>query len=194
MPRPKMYRTQEQRRLANCAKSKRYYQKNAEDINIRKREKRLQESKEAETQAVIDRKKRRKNRGQEKCLLILDLNTINTRFLKLAQASPVLFLDQLYVDYQAWLLRPDSQSPLDVARLPLDELLTDIEKCAEHVLNSYGCGKEYAETTRIRAALREFILCIDDLELAYLENNLTTYYTQQRLRFQNNAVLHRMST
>ncbi|THU90921.1 hypothetical protein K435DRAFT_863884 [Dendrothele bispora CBS 962.96] len=189
-----MYRTQEQRRLANCVKSKRYYQKNADDINIRKREKRRQESKEADAQAILDRKRRSVNRGQENCPLTLDLHTINTRFLKLAQASPSLFLDQLYVNYQAWLLRPESQSPLDIARLPLDELLTDIEQCSEQILNSYGCGKKYAEATGIRVALREFILCIDDLELAYLENNLTAYYTQQRLRFQNNTVLCKLST
>ncbi|THU80476.1 hypothetical protein K435DRAFT_809862 [Dendrothele bispora CBS 962.96] len=193
-----MYRTQEQRRLANCVKSKRYYQKNADDINIRKREKHQQESKEADAQAILERKRRSENRGQEKCRyqspLNLDLHTINTRFLKLAQASPSLFLDQLYVNYQAWLLRPESQSPLDIARLPLDELLTDIEKCSEQILNSYRCGKKYAEATGIRVALREFILCIDDLELAYLENNLTAYYIQQRLRFQNNTVLRKLST
>ncbi|KAL0568470.1 hypothetical protein V5O48_013515 [Marasmius crinis-equi] len=44
MPRPKLYKTKEAKRLAICQKSQRYYYRNGESIRAKKRQKRLEAS------------------------------------------------------------------------------------------------------------------------------------------------------
>ncbi|THU93765.1 hypothetical protein K435DRAFT_861208 [Dendrothele bispora CBS 962.96] len=181
MPRPKLYKTREEKRLADCAKAQRYYSKNADQINTEKRKRRQRATQEAETQ------------GNSSSLLAI--HDIHNRFLVLTGNSPINYLDRLYVDYQAWLIQvePDMPSPLELNKPSLDDLLTDIEKRSEEVLNLFGCGNEYRTAAGVKGTIREFILCIDDFELAHLEGRLSVSYTQKQLRFQDQIVMGKLS-
>ncbi|KAJ8095469.1 hypothetical protein PM082_023239 [Marasmius tenuissimus] len=110
------------------------------------------------------------------------------------------YLKRIYHEYLAWTqsaVRQNQPSPLDLSYKTFNSMLDAVGKIGNSVLNEYGAGKEWKECQRLTRRIRYLIQCIDNLEMADLEQQsgsarteisvLEDRYSRGKLQFQDSA-------
>ncbi|KAK1218012.1 hypothetical protein PQX77_019310 [Marasmius sp. AFHP31] len=226
MPAHRLHKTKKDQQQAIKDKHKRYYQRyftssdssiskflisytlqsNEDKIRAKRRERygKERDIERKERKAAVEEKKRafweETAHAEYKRNTLAELRTLEEKINTYLSNSGTAYLKRSYHEYLAWTqsaMRQQQSSPLELSYKTLNSMLDAVAKIGNGVLNEYGAGREWKECQRLTRRIRYLIQCIDDLEIADLEQQgspaqtgfsvLEDRYSKGKLQFQDLA-------
>ncbi|KAJ8089560.1 hypothetical protein PM082_014816 [Marasmius tenuissimus] len=192
MPRKKLYLTQEQRRLANNAKAKRWRDNHPDIIRARRQDKRrTEEAARAQELRKIRRVVKKGSRIQEGVESansasddsVQKARTIHSDFTS-SIPNRAHYVEELYQEFRA--ASTDNYTWFDRALKLQETIFSSLQKLQHRVLNVYGVGDEWREVESYRQDVRELINWIEDVQCYAIEGfvELDYAWSKKKLRYQ----------
>ncbi|KAK1223063.1 hypothetical protein PQX77_014062 [Marasmius sp. AFHP31] len=206
MPAHRRHKTKKDQQQATKDKHKRYYQCNEDEIRAKWRERYVKEKalERKERKAAIEEGKRvfweETAHTEYKRNTLEELRNLEKKINAYISNSGSAYLKRSYHEYLAWTqsaVRQNEPSPLELSYKTFNSMLDAVAKIGNGILNEFGAGKEWKECQRLTRRIRYLIQCIDDLEIADLEQQsglvptgfsvLEDRYLKGKLQFQDTA-------
>ncbi|KAL0568345.1 hypothetical protein V5O48_013641 [Marasmius crinis-equi] len=207
MPRPKLYKTKEDKRLAMCRKSQRYYNRNSDVIKAKKKTKRAvrkdgkglaEDVEDVECGGVLATVESVESvscgwkgellpTGDEQAAA--ELFEIRCLYRALTNDQPVLFFEQLYHDFSLWIAaNPSAQlsdSPMRSVEQKLQEMQRKEQWARRKLWVATGGSSHYEDAWRISKVLSRAIVCVEDIEMTVGDSvSLEERFLQEDFFFQ----------
>ncbi|KAL0060455.1 hypothetical protein AAF712_012738 [Marasmius tenuissimus] len=192
MPRKKLYHTQEQQRLANNAKAKKWRDSHSNIIRARRQDKRRAD--EAARVKELCKKRRELKKGNkmreggESANRVSDdsvqkARTLHSNFIT-SIPNQAHYVEKLYQEFQA--VSADDYTWFDQALRSQETVFTALQKLQHHILNAYGVGDEWREVESYRQDVWELINWIEDVQCYAIEGfvELDYAWSKRKLRYQ----------
>ncbi|KAL0567340.1 hypothetical protein V5O48_014652 [Marasmius crinis-equi] len=214
MPRPKIYKNQEERKLAARAKARRHYEKNSATIKERKKVARLKYLKELEQQEIAERHERRRQRllhrqpqmDEESQLQQTAKDTrtalsfFNSQYSSLKskllnsilKPMPLMYFEDVYQQLVAQLsLDEPIENPLQTARGSFEYRIggSSVDQLWSDVWNDIGSGPLLNKFSALRDAFRSIEQAFNDMEVALLEGHLLDTHERRGFMYQSSVFL-----
>ncbi|KAL0568199.1 hypothetical protein V5O48_013791 [Marasmius crinis-equi] len=166
MPRQRIHKSAKAQRLANRAKTKRYYDKNSEKIKTQKKDSRDRAKVAAATERAIGAKKREEGLGRtvNRTSTTPSLKDIRIEYNRLTNYEPVVFFEALFQKLKPYYLgtvqreENSSNTPVHTHLRMFSSLSDKISQLSARVLNESGAGAAFDEIQRAQTVIRH---CLD---------------------------------
>ncbi|KAK7017107.1 hypothetical protein VNI00_018676 [Paramarasmius palmivorus] len=176
MPRRKLHTSKDAIKIANRAKSAKYYQ-NIERMR-RKRIKKWEDD-QMDLRGPVDN-----------CDPLSRIKLLNHSLIRITKSKPSQYLETVYNDYAKACRAPKSTPqlcPVENATTAINALLRGADVFANRILQSNGVTEHYRRANKFSQRLRWIIRCLEDMQYKFMDpdDDLEQAYAEKRLSFQH---------